>query len=403
LSRLAPLRGRDFRLLFIARTTSRLGGAMAPVALAFAVLNTLHGSATDLGIILAARLVPTICFILLGGVLGDRLPRNAVMVGSNLASGASQALTSGLLLTGHATVANLAVLAAVNGLSSAFFMPASEGIVPLVVEPEVLQEANALLRLSVNATNIFGAAIGGLIAAVSPGVAIACDAASFFLASIATAAMNLPPRRVATQSVLHELREGWRDFWSLAWLWAIVVQFGVVNAAQTGAVDVIGPKVANEHFGGATTWGIFLAATSIGLVTSGFVLMRWRPRRLLYVATWAVFPFALPLVVLATSSQAAVLVASGFAWGYASEVFGVMWTVAMQEQIPGDRLSRMYSYDMLGSFVLMPLGVALAGPIAAAVGDEAALLGCAVFVVAATAPVFLVRDVRTLTRAQLSR
>ncbi len=93
-SRLAPLRGRDFRLLFIARTTSRLGSAMAPVALAFAVLNTLHGTATDLGIILAARLIPTVCFILLGGVLGDRLPRNVVMVGSNLVSGASQATTA---------------------------------------------------------------------------------------------------------------------------------------------------------------------------------------------------------------------------------------------------------------------------------------------------------------------
>lgn len=399
MSRLGPLAERDFRLLFIARTTSRLGGSMAPVALAFAVLTTLHGSATDLGIVLAARMVPTICFVLLGGVLGDRLPRHVVMVGSNLVSGGSQAAAAALLLTGHASVAILAGLAAVNGLSSAFFMPASEGIVPQVVDAGILQEANALLRLSLNATNILGAAIGGLVvAATSPGWAITVDAASFLAAAAATAAMRLPAAAVRTHSVLQELREGWRDFWSRTWLWAIVVQFGVMNAAQTGAIDVIGPKIAKEQLGGAAAWGAFLTATSIGLVGSGLVLMRWRPRRLLLVATVACFPFALPLVALAVPTPEAVLVVTGLAWGFASEVFGVMWTVAMQQQIPRERLSRMYSYDMLGSFVLMPVGVALAGPVAALAGDRATLIGCAALVVGATAPVLLSRDVRTLKR-----
>lgn len=373
---------------------------MAPVALAFGVLTTLHGSPTDLGIILAARMVPTVCFILLGGVLGDRLPRNVVMVGSNLVSGASQAVSAALLLTGTASVAALAALAAVNGLSSAFFMPASEGIVPQVVSPDILQEANALLRLSLNATNILGAAIGGLVvAAASPGWAIAVDAVSFFVAAAATASMRLPQAIAGARSVLQDLRDGWRDFWSRTWLWAIVIQFGVVNAAQTGAIDVLGPKVAKEHLGGAAAWGAFLTATSVGLVTSGLVLMRWRPRRLLLAATWAVFPFALPLAALAVPVPGAVLAATGFVWGFSSEIFGVMWTVAMQQQIPREKLSRVLSYDMLGSFVLMPIGVAAAGPVAAVVGERATLAGCAVLTVAATAPVLLSRDVRSLTRA----
>ena len=401
MSHFGPLRGRAFRLLFIARTASRFGSSMAPVALAFGVLTTLHGSATDLGIVLTARLVPTVCFILLGGVLGDRLPRNLVMVGSNAVSGASQVTAAALLLTGHASVTSLAVLAAVNGLSSAFFMPASEGIVPLVVDAEWLQQANALLRLSVNATNILGAAVGALVVtAASPGWAIAVDGATFLVAAVATAAMALPPLAAReAQSVLHDLRVGWRDFWSHTWLWAIVIQFGVMNAAQTGAVDVIGPKVAKEHLGGPGPWGAFLAATSIGLVASGFVLMRWRPRRLLYVATLACFPFALPLVALAVPAPTPVLIASGLAWGMASEVFGVLWTVAMQQQIPPEKLSRVFSYDMLGSFVLMPVGVAAAGPVSAIAGDRATLLGCAILIVAATAPVLLSRDVRTLERA----
>lgn len=398
--RLGPLRERDFRLLFTARTTSRLGSAMAPVALAFGVLTTLHGTPTDLGIILAARMVPTVCFILLGGVLGDRLPRNLVMVGSNAVSGGSQAVSAALLLTGTASVTALAILAAVNGLSSAFFMPASEGIVPQVVSPDILQEANALLRLSLNATNILGAAIGGLVvAAASPGWAIAVDAASFFAASAATAAMRLPRAIVAARSVLHDLREGWHDFWSRTWLWAIVIQFGIVNAAQTGAIDVLGPKVAKEHLGGAAVWGAFLTATSVGLVTSGLVLMRWRPRRLLLAATWAVFPFALPAAALAMPVPGAVLCATGFVWGFSTEIFGVMWTVAMQQQIPREMLSRVLSYDMLGSFVLMPIGVAAAGPVAAVAGERATLAGCAILTVLGTAPVLLSRDVRTLTRA----
>lgn len=397
---LAALRERDYRLLFVARTTSRLGGAMAPVALAFAVLTTLHGSASDLGLVLTARMIPTICFLLLGGVLGDRLPRHLVMVGSNALSGSSQAAAAALLLTGRATVGNLAALAAVNGLSSAFFMPASEGVVPFVVSPSLLQEANALLRLSSNATTIAGAAAGGLlVAATSPGWAIAGDAASFFLAALATARMSLTRGLVTEQrSMLGELREGWSDFWSRTWLWAIVVQFGVVNAAESGAVNVLGPKVAKEHLGGAATWGAFLAAESIGLVTSGVVLMRWQPRRLLFVATIAVFSLALPPLALARPESSAVVVAVGFVYGYFIEIFGVMWTVAMQQQIPKEKLSRMFSYDMLGSWALMPIGMAAVGPVAAAVGDRATLLGCAGLTVAATAPVLLSRDVRTLER-----
>lgn len=397
---LAALRERDYRLLFVARTTSRLGGAMAPVALAFAVLTTLHGSASDLGLVLTARMIPTICFLLLGGVLGDRLPRHLVMVGSNALSGSSQAAAAALLLTGRATVGNLAALAAVNGLSSAFFMPASEGVVPFVVSPSLLQEANALLRLSSNATTIAGAAAGGLlVAATSPGWAIAGDAASFFLAALATARMSLTRGLVTEQrSMLGELREGWSDFWSRTWLWAIVVQFGVVNAAESGAVNVLGPKVAKEHLGGAATWGAFLAAESIGLVASGVVLMRWQPRRLLFVATIAVFSLALPPLALARPESSAVVVAIGFVYGYFIEIFGVMWTVAMQQQIPKEKLSRMFSYDMLGSWALMPIGMAAVGPVAAAVGDRATLLGCAGLTVAATAPVLLSRDVRTLER-----
>lgn len=400
LSRLGPLREREFRLLFAGRTISMAGSAMAPVALAFAVLNTLHGSATDLGLVLTVRQIPAVVFLLFGGVWSDRLPRHRVMVASNLLSGASQAVAAALLLSGHAQLWQLAVLAAANGSSSAFFWPASTGIVPQTVSLPMLQQANATLRLALNATNIGGAALGGiLVAATSPGWAIAFDAATYGLAALTIGAMNLPAgSRIEGSTVFLELREGWDDFWSRPWLWAIVLQFGVVNAVENGAVQIFGPTVAKEHLGGPAAWGAVLTAVSAGLVLSGLLMLRWRPRRILLVATLAVFPFVFPLLALAVPAPLAIVIAAGFLAGFFVEIFGVLWDTAMQQEIPLEKLSRLSAYDALGSIVLTPIALATLGPIGAAMGIRATLIGCAVLTVAATAPVLLSRDVRTLER-----
>ena len=360
----------------------------------------LTGSTTDLGIVLAARSIATIILLLFGGVWADRLPRYAIMVSANVASGATQALVAILLLSGHARVWELAVLALLNGASSAFFFPASSGIVPQTVPPELQQQANATLRLGLNATNIVGAALGGLlVAASSPGWAIAVDAASYGVAAIAIAAMHLPPGlRVQGSTVLHELREGWSDFWSRGWLWAIVLQFGIVNAFESGAMGVLGPTVAKRHLGGAAAWGGVLTATSIGLVLSGVLMLHWRPRRILFVATLAVFPMTLPLLALARPAPLVVVIVAGFIAGFSVEIFGVLWDTAMQQEIPQEKLSRLYSYDALGSWALMPTALAILGPIAGGLGTRTTLLACAVLVVGATAPVLLSHDVRTLER-----
>jgi MFS family permease len=394
-----PLREREFRRLFAGRTISMAGSAMAPVALAFAVLD-LTGSTTDLGLVLAAREIPTVAFILFGGVWADRLPRHRVMVASNLLSGASQAAAAALLISGGARIWQLAALAAVNGSSSAFFFPASTGVVPQTVPQPMLQQANAALRLSLNATNIVGAAIGGiLVAATSPGWAIAIDAASYGAAAACIGAMNLPGGvRVEGSTVLHELREGWQDFWSRTWLWAIVLQFAIVNAVETGSVNVLGPAVAKKDLGGAGAWGGVLAATSLGLVLTGVVMLRWRPRRILRTATFGIFPMVLPLVALAWPAPLAVVIVAGFLAGAGVEVFGVLWDTAMQQEIPGEKLSRLSSYDALGSFVLTPVGLAVAGPLGAAIGLRTTFLGSAVLIVVATALVLVSGDVRTLER-----
>jgi len=380
-----------------------LGSAMAPVALAFAVLD-LTGSTTKLGIVLTARQVPTVLFLLVGGVWSDRLPRHHVMVTSNLVSGASQATAAVLLLTGHAELWQLAVLAAVNGTASAFFFPASTGIVPQTVPSDLLQRANATLRLALNATNITGAALGGLIVGIAgPGTAIAIDAGSYGLAALCIAAMTLPAGlRLEGSTILHELRVGWHDFWSRTWLWAIVLQFAIVLAVETGSLNVLGPEVAKRHLGGAGAWGGVLAAESVGLILTGTVMLRWQPRRLLRTATYGVFPLALPLLALAWPAPLPVVIASAFLAGVGIEVFGVLWDTAMQQEIPGDRLSRLSAYDALGSFILMPVGLAAAGPVASVIGNRVAFLGAATVIVATTSVVLASHDVRTLERRSSS-
>lgn len=300
-SRLGVLQEREFRLLFFGRTVSTLGSAIAPVALAFAILNTLHDSPSAIGIVLVARQVPMVVLLLIGGVWGDRLRRNRVMVFSNAISFVSQGVVATLLLAGAAQLWELAVLASVNGASQAFFYPASSVAIPQTVPEPMLQQANATLRLGLNSVNIAGAALGGLIVALSnPGIGIAVDAASYAVATGALAAMRLPAGvRVAASSVFGELSEGWSDFWSRPWLWSIVIQFGIVNAVFAGSVQVLGPSVAKHNLHGAGGWGLILAAVTLGMVLSGVFLLRWRPRRLLRTASYGAFGLALLPLALA--------------------------------------------------------------------------------------------------------
>jgi MFS family permease len=396
---LGPLRERSFRLLFLGRTTSFIGNAFANVALAFAVLD-LTGSRADLGFVLAARMLPQVLFLLVGGIWADRLPRHRVMVFSNVVSGISQGTIAVLLLTGQPEVWHIAALAAVNGLSTAFFFPAATGIVPQTVSKAMLQQANAILRLGQNASWIGGAALGGLVvAATSPGVGIAVDAASFLIAAVLLAMIRIPATlRMEGSNFFAELKEGWREFSSRTWLWVIVIQFGFVNAVLLGVEGVLGPAVANEHLGGAAAWGLILTAQSLGLVAGGLLLLRLRPRRLLFAGTIGfllTIPFMLglagPLPVVALIVLAAIA-------GIGNETFGIMWDTTMQQEIPQEKLSRVYSYDALGSYVLIPLGVAIVGPVSEVLGTRETILGAAAISLTATLAVLFVDDVRTIER-----
>src|SRR3954451_11254710 len=248
------LRLREFRLLFWAQAVSVLGDRMVGIALAFAVLH-LGGSASAVGFVLAARILPMVGTLLVGGVVADRVSRRAVMVGADLARVVTQGAIAALLLTGSAEIWMLAVLSGATGAATGFFNPASTGLMPAIVPPERLQEANGVRATALSGGEIVGPAIAGvLIAGFGPGWALAIDAATFAVSAAFLARLQLPAR-VAREggSFLADLHEGWGVFRSLTWVWTFVLAAAIGNLLW-GAWTTLGPVVAEQELGGAAAW-----------------------------------------------------------------------------------------------------------------------------------------------------
>ncbi|WP_433299770.1 MFS transporter [Actinoplanes sp. CA-030573] len=397
----APLRHRPFRVLLAGRTINALGNAFAPIALAFAVLD-ISGSATDLGFVVGARTVVNVAFLLFGGVLADRLPKNLLMVGSSLAAAATQGVVAALVLTHSATIPLLIGLAAINGMVGALALPASASILPQTVPEGIRQQANALSRLFLNGAAIFGAPAAGIVvAAVGPGWGIAVDAVSFAISAVCFAALGMPApatgkaENATRPHIFADLRTGWSEFRSRTWLWVVVAGFGVFNMAWAGGLFVLGPVVADDTFG-RRAWGFVLAAQTAGMIIGGLVAMRLRLRRLLFFGVACCLPLSLPVFLLGAYPQPWALMIGAFLGGLTLEQFGVAWETSMQEHVPSDKLARVYSYDMVGSFVAIPVGEMTVGPIAQLAGREATLIGAGLLMVAAVVFMLSRRDVRTL-------
>ncbi len=394
---LAPLRYSAFRYLAAGRLVNMLGNGVAPIALAFAVLD-LTGSVRDLGLVVGTRSLMTVLFVLFGGVVADRIPRRLVLVGSNVLAALTQAAVATLVLTGTATIPLLLALGAANGIVSALAQPASAAATPQTVPPELIQPANALIRLGINAGMIGGAALGGLlVAAVGPGWGLAVDALTFAIAAVAFTGVRVAaPAATSTRtSIVADLREGWTEFTARTWVWVVVLGFMILNAALAGGVNVLGPAVADDTIG-RSAWGVVLAAETAGMVVGGLIALRIRVRRLLLLGVACMFAESFLLLGLALAPTIVVLLAAGLAVGIAVEQFAVAWDTSIAQHIPADRLARVYSYDMLGSWVAIPLGQVAVGPVAAAIGTRDTLLILATLVVLAVLGMLASRDVRRL-------
>jgi MFS family permease len=397
--RLGALEEREFRLLWLGQATSALGSSLVPVALAFAVLD-LSRSVSALGLVLATGFASRVMFLLLGGVVSDRLPRQSVMLGADLLRTCCQALVAALLVTGHARVWHLVVLFAMFGAGDAFFSPASTGLVPEAVRAERLQQANALMSLSRSVAWVAGPTISGLlIVRVGPGWVFAVDAATFAVSSLSLAVLTLPRSLKAAPraSLLVELRRGWLEVRSRTWVWATVARFSISNLA-IAPLFVLGPLVAKQSLGGATAWGVIGTAGGIGAVLGDAAALRFRPRRPLLAGGLAVSLWALEPALLARPLPTAA-VAAAAALGVGAAAFSnALWFTALQQRIPREALSRVSSYDWLGSIVFQPAGFALAGLLAAEIGVSATLLASAAVQASACIAVSVSPSVRNLRR-----
>jgi MFS family permease len=381
-ARLGPLIEPNFRRLFIGQATSSFGDRLVPIALAFAVLD-LTGSATDLGLVVASKTVPTLLLVGYAGVWADRLPRQLVMLTSDSVRAVSQGLAAALLLSQHVQIWELCALQAVYGSANAFFQPAVGGLVPTIVAKEGRRQANALMSLSGNITGVAGPAIGGtLVALANPGFALAIDAGTFVVSALSLSRMRIPREaRPVRAPIWTEFREGLEEVRSRSWLSVMLVYYGLVQLTVWPALFVLGPYVAKKSLSGATSWAVIATAGAIGSLLGAAIALRrgavrplWVSRRLMVFTSVPIFLLAIHAPTLAIAT-AMLLAFAGIAW---SET---LWETLLQHHIPERALSRVTALDWTATLTLNPIGFALIGPVAAALGTRATLLAIGAFAV----------------------
>ena len=392
------LKSPNVNRLFVAYLVTYTGTAMAPIAMAFGVLE-LTGSAADAAFVIAAPTAAALVVLLLGGVIADRTSRQHVIVFSELTAMAAQCTIAWLFLSGNATVPLLTLGMLVNGMAMALHAPAAMGMITQLVPKAELQSTNALLGIARNSAFAGGAALGGvLVATLGAGFTLLIDGLSFGLSALLILSLRpVAQEKTEPQSVLQDLRLGWREFTRHTWLWAMVLQFSLIVAAGEAVFGLLGPAVSRNHMGGATDWGFIASAHGIGTLLGGLIGMQLRPRHPMYVATFCVLFFALVPLALAVPLTVALVAIAAVITGLTGQIFGVFWYTTLQQKVPANMLSRVAAYDHLGSIALAPLGIVIFGMLYETLGHRSTLLIAAALVIVPTLLVLTVRDVRQMT------
>lgn len=395
-----PLRHAPFRWLVSGTTVNLLGAGVAPVALAFAVLD-LGGGATELGLVIGLYALADVAAVLFGGVLGDRLPRTVMLQGSSTAAALVQGLVAAALIGGWATIPLLAGLGMVNGVLGALAQPSSSALTQQTVPSELLQKAISWRRIAQNTAMIAGTGVAGLLVVwVGSGWALAFDALTFAVAAALFSRVRVAPAPApAREGLWRDVAAGFREVLRHTWLWLLILQALLYHLFYGGAQSVLGPIVVGDALG-RPAWGWALSAMMLGFVVGGLVTLRWRPRRALYVGTWflaltAAFPLA-----MAWSDSLAVVLLGAWLHGFGLEIFSVGWDLSIQENVAPDKLARVYSFDMIGSFIARPVGLVLTGPMVALVGAQAWLSVVGAVIVGSVLVAVTSSDVRRLERRQ---
>lgn len=392
-------RTQHFKKLIVSRTISNIGNGIAPIALAFGVLHLPGTTPTSLSIVLAAQAVPLVIMLPIGGVLADKLGRARVIGIADMIMSISVMTIAVLFLTGNATVPLLALLGVVNGTLAAFWYPAMSALPPEVVPDELLQSANGYVAVAQNGGLIGGSALGGiLVATVGSGWAIAVDSLTFLVAGyLVFSFRHVSKPSTSTDSTLEGLIHGWKVFTSYKWIVVIVAAFSIIVMVWRGSEEVMGPVLALEIYGGASGWAVILSAQSIGLLVGAYLGGKINPRRPMLFGM--LVTLSIPLFMFALAAQAPLFIAAiaAFILGIGLDIFYVVWITALQRKVPRESLSRVTSYDAMGSLMFGPIGLALAGPLISGAGAVLAFSIAGALALAAIIGSLLFKCVRVVT------
>lgn len=374
---------KNFRLLFIARTLSTMGNRITPIALSFAILE-MTGDVGDLGIVLAAKTTAMIIFLLIGGVVSDKLPRKQVLVSTELLRVFCQSATAIIIISGTGNIWMIVVLQFIAGIGQGFFRPASTGLLPTLLEKKNLQEANALISISENTMTVVGAAIAGvLVALLGAGWAIAVDALTFLIAASCILGMSVKVNKITSKNnILKDLQHGWEEFRTRKWLVVMVIKFSVFHLTIWAPLFVLGPEISETGLEGASSWAILMTFFGIGNVLGGGMALKIKLKLPLFISSIFFIPQILPLLGLAFTTNIIILgslfVVSGVAGGFMNAI----WDTTMQKRVPTEILSRVSSYDWFASMIFLPVGYSLIGPAKSIASNEQILtFGSLIFLV----------------------
>jgi MFS family permease len=393
-------RSRDFRLLWLSQSISVIGDALVLVAVGLFVTR-LTGDPSDVGLVLGAYSLPVVVFILLGGVLADRLPRQLVMVASDLARCVLHAVLAVLIAIDVVQVWHMVVIGALYGTAEAFSRPAYTGLVPQTVDEDDIQPAQALSGVSAQLAEIVGPALAtALVLGVGGAAAFAVDAATFAVSAALLLRIRTRERgeRQESATVLVELREGWVAVRERPWVWATVAAFSTAILLALTPFFVLGASVSEEVYGTDAVYGIATAAWGVGTLTGAVIGSRWRPPRPMYTGVLGSLFWPLAIAVFALGPSVAVVYGVMVFSGVGIGLFTVWWETALAQRIPPHLLSRVSAWDWMGSLALMPIGYVLSGPVGAALGEVEVMTVGGVLGGLAMALALLPRSTRQLER-----
>jgi predicted MFS family arabinose efflux permease len=388
---------RNFRLLFAGRAISYVGTYLAPIAVAFAILD-LHGSATAVGLSFAAWTLAQVSMLSLGGVVGDRLPRRAVMIGSDLASTAVRVTMGTLVLAGHARVWELIALQACGGAAVAFYNPTFYGLVREIVPEESLQKANGYLAIARYAAFPVGAAAGGtIVALIGSGTALVFDGGTYAASALLLSLVRVESIARAGAGMLRELREGWSAFVENQWVWVLCLWVSLYFVLTYAPFFVLGPYIAKHSMNGAGSWGAVVTGEGVGALLGSFAGLRLRFRRPLLTVCWIFVPTAVQSVLLAFHASVFALAPAAAFAGFGFACGSVVWDTSLQKAIAPAKLARVAAYGWMSAMVFLPAGYALAGPISSVVGMRAYLLFGAAWLLVSTVAVSRLSSIRAFS------